>query len=96
MAGREQALTAAQKRERSKKEISKMLLNLLNSKQGGRRMNKQEFSRELGISDDTWRNWNDKGLLSVDFGKVLDAVLKSGLKMNATGDHGKVILEISL
>lgn len=78
------ALTDEQRRQNAAKVVYQSLLDELNAKRGRERKTNQDFAVELGISDRTWRRWNNGGLCKAEFGAVLDAAMRAGFGLAVT------------
>lgn len=74
-------LTAAQREEESKQVLCKQIMDRLNEKRGRERKNNTEFAIELGIAKATWYRWNNGELTSCEFGNLLTALSRAGMKL---------------
>lgn len=75
------ALNAEQRRRNAAGTVYKDLLDRLNEKRGRDRKTNQEFAAELGVSERTWRRWNNGGISKAEFGVILDAALRAGIRL---------------
>jgi len=75
------ALTKEQKERNAVSDVCKNLLDGLNMKRGLSRKNIGEFCKSIGISTATWWRWNNGGVSDAEFGKVISAAVKTGLKV---------------
>lgn len=74
-------LTSAQREEESKNALCKEILDRLNEKRGRERKTNTIFCEEIGVARATWYRWNNGELLSCEFGCLLTALHRSGLKL---------------
>ena len=75
------ALNAEQRRRNAAGAVYKTLLDRLNEKRGRERKTNREFAMELGVSERTWRRWNNGDIGKAEFGSVLDAALRAGIRL---------------
>lgn len=75
------ALNAEQRRRNAAGAVYKDLLDKLNEKRGRERKTNREFAAELGVSERTWHRWNNGGIGKAEFGVILDAALRAGIKL---------------
>ncbi len=74
-------LTAAQREEEEQRVLCKEIMDRLNEKRGRERKNNTEFAVELGIAKATWYRWNNGELPACEFGNLLTALSRAGLKL---------------
>lgn len=75
------ALTDEQRRKNAAKALYHEILGELNAKRGRERKTNQDFAEELGISARTWNRWNNGGMGKSEFGAVLDAAMRAGVRL---------------
>ena len=78
------ALTEKQRREYAKADFYKAVLGELNAQRGIQRKTNQKFAEEIGISGGTWSRWNNGHIDSAEFGLVIDALLRAGIKLEVS------------
>ena len=78
---RTRPLTAAQREEREKAALCKEIIDRLNEKRGRERKNNTVFAQELGIAKATWYRWNNGELPACEFGNLLTALSRAGMKL---------------
>ena len=78
------ALTERQRREYAKADFYKSVLDELNAQRGVQRKTNQKFAEDIGISGGTWSRWNNGHIASAEFGLVIDALLRAGIKLEVS------------
>lgn len=85
------SLTAAQKEAYAIGDVLTMLIRHLNAQQGLRRMTDKDFSKLIGISDRTWRNWNTAdGIAKANITTVITAAVRVGLVISVGDKKGMI------
>lgn len=78
---KQKGLTEKQRVEYAIQDTCAAILGELNAKRGRERKTNQDFAEFLNISARTWNRWNKGGLENAEFGAVLKAAMKAGVKL---------------
>lgn len=76
------ALTKEQKERNAVADVCKKILDGLNMKRGVLRKTNEAFCELIGISYTTWWRWNNGGIAEAEFGNVITAAVRAGVKVN--------------